>query len=101
MTELAPDTVTEAVELLRGLGYIEDYEVCADGVSCATASGLHPLDSATVDHTFRFEGDTDPGDEAIVLGLSCPQWGTKGIVVSAYGAEADAGTAKLLRHLAR
>jgi len=100
MVESSPDTVTQAVDLLRRLGYSEDYEVAEEGVSCPTVTDLHPLDQVSVDHTFRFEGESDPGDEAIVLGLSAPRWGTKGIVVSAFGAGADPQTAQLLRDLA-
>jgi hypothetical protein len=38
---------------------------------------------------FRFEGVSDPGDEAIVLGVECPQCGDRGIIVSAFGVDAD------------
>ena len=100
MATLTPDTVSEAVELLRGLGYVEDFEVQRSGVACSSFPDLHPLDQVNVDHTFRFEGDTDPADEAIVLGLSAPKWGTKGIVVSGFGPTTDPKTAELLRGLA-
>lgn len=100
MEQDSPDTVTEAVVLLRGLGYADDFELCADGVSCAAYPAMHPLDSVQVDHTYRFEGDSDPADEAIVLGLSAPGWGAKGIVVSAFGPEVDPAVAELMRDLA-
>jgi hypothetical protein len=39
---------------------------------------------------------SDPDDEAIVLGVRCPQCDTKAVVVSAFGPNADPG---VLRHL--
>ena len=60
----------------------------------------HPFETAVVDFTFRFEGPSDPGDQAIVLGVSCTAWGRKGIVVSAYGPDADPEEAALLVALA-
>jgi len=84
----APDTVTEAVELLAALGYVDDYALSTEGIVDSGAGVLHPIASAVVDHTFRFEGDSDPGDEAIVLGVRCGAGG-KGVVVSAYGHDAD------------
>lgn len=96
----SPDTVTEAVALLRELGYHENFALGGDGLSCAGRPDLHTIDDAQVDHTFRFEGESDPGDEAIVLGLSCPAWSCKGVLVSAYGADVEAPVARALRALA-
>ncbi|MGC1513560.1 MAG: hypothetical protein WA797_11660 [Acidimicrobiales bacterium] len=49
---------------------------------------------------FRFEGDSDPGDEAIVLGIECPACNRRGIIVSAYGPDADPHLLALLDRLA-
>lgn len=103
MTEdamLSPDTVTEAVAVLRELGYLADFTLVEGGLCCEGQSDAHALDAAVVDHTFRFEGDSDPGDSAIVLGLTCPSWSCKGVLVSAYGADVEAPVARALRRLA-
>jgi hypothetical protein len=101
MTMDAPETVTEAVELLRSLGYTDDFELSATGLTTAVEVDPHTLESATVDYTFRFEGPSDPGDEAIVLGVTCPDWGRRGVVVSAYGPDVDPEHAELLLALTR
>ena len=85
----APDTVTEAVELLTREGYVDDFRLCADGIVAAGHDAPHPTSTAIVDFTFRFEGDSDPGDEAIVLGVRCATCGRRGILVSAFGPAAD------------
>lgn len=94
-----PETVTEAIELLRSWGYADDFELAADGLRSDAESSVHDLAGAQVDHTFRFEGMSDPDDEAIVLGVSCPRWGRRGIVVSAYGPSIDPEHAELLSAL--
>ena len=96
-----PDTVTEAVEFLSTQGYVDDYRLCDSGIVADDLQETHPIETAVVDFTFRFEGPSDPSDEAIVLGVSCPEWGRKGIVVSAYGPDADPEEAALLVALTR
>jgi len=96
-----PDTVTEAVELLATLGYVDDYRLGGSGIVADAMDESHPIETAVVDYTFRFEGPSDPGDEAIVLGVSCAEWGRKGVVVSAYGPDADPEEAALLVALTR
>jgi len=96
-----PDTVTEAVAFLATQGYVDDYRLCETGIVADDMHKAHPIETAVVDFTFRFEGPSDPGDEAIVLGVSCIEWGRKGIVVSAYGPDADPEEAALLVTLAR
>ena len=97
----APDTVTEAVAFLAAEGYVDDYRLCSQGIVSADHDGPHPTAATVVDHTFRFEGPSDPGDEAIVLGVRCTEWGTKGVIVSAYGPDADPEEAAVLVELTR
>jgi hypothetical protein len=97
----APDTVTDAVAFLASQGYVDEYQLTADGLAAADSVSTHPLATTIVDYTFRFEGPSDPADEAIVLGVSCTEWGRKGVVVSAYGPYADPDEARLLAALAK
>lgn len=91
-------SVTEAITLLEADGYRSDS--FSDGTVRCHACGLpHQPAQLVVRHTFRFEGDTDPGDEAIVLGVECPVCEIRGIVVSAYGPDASPEFIALLRHL--
>ena len=97
--DAAPDTVTEAVQLLQSLGYADDLDLAGGCVTCGDRDP-HSLAGAVVDHVYRFEGESDPADESIVLGLSLPEWGAKGILVSAYGPMAPADKADALTQLA-
>jgi len=97
----APDTVTEAVAFLAAQGYVDDYRLCPEGIVSADHDAPHPAATTIVDHQFRFEGPSDPGDEAIVLGVRCTEWDRKGVIVSAYGPDADPEEAALLVELTR
>jgi hypothetical protein len=93
----SPDTVTEAVEMLHADGYTADFTLEGLAKTCSACGDVHELDHAVIEHQFRFEGPSDPGDEAIVLGVRCPACDVRGVVVSAFGPDADPGLADLLR----
>ena len=94
-------SVTEAIRLLEADGYRSDFSLADGSVHCGACGRAHPPVQLVVRHTFRFEGDTDPGDEAIVLGVECPACGVRGIIVSAFGPEASAEFVELAQHLDR
>ena len=97
----APDTVTEAVVFLTEEGYVDDLRICREGIVSREHDAPHPAATAVVDHTFRFEGPSDPADEAIVLGVRCTEWNSKGVIVAAYGPDADPEEAAVLVALTR
>ena len=92
-------SVTEAIALLEADGYRSDFSFADGTVRCHACGVPHHPDRLVVRHTFRFEGDTDPGDEAIVLGVECPECGVRGIVVSAFGPDASPEFVALLQRL--
>jgi hypothetical protein len=94
-----PDTVTAAVQLLEAEGFRSDFVIDELLVCCGTCGREHAAPNLVIRQTFRFEGMSDPGDEAIVLGVECPSCGAKGIIVSAYGPDADPRFIALLDHL--
>lgn len=88
----APDTVTAAVELLASEGFGESLTLLSDAVRCPGCDEAQPIDRVVVERVFRFEGISNPDDEAIVLGVLCEACGTRGTIVSAYGPGADPET---------
>ena len=97
----APDTVTAAIQLLQARGYRSDFVIDEDAVGFHDCGKEHAIGQIVIDYTFRFEGATDPGDEAIVLGIGCSNCGAKGILVSAYGPDADSHLLALINHLSK
>lgn len=85
----APDTVTDAIELLRSEGYIADFDL-VDGALCIDGKGAVCMaGEADVERLYRFEGPSDPGDQMIVFGLRDPGSGIRGTLATAYGPAAD------------
>lgn len=85
----SPDTVTDALNELASDGYDADFVLRGNGIRCPVCGGVHAVESAVVDRMYRFEGPSDPGDEAVVFGLRCGNCGAKGSLASAFGIDAD------------
>jgi hypothetical protein len=95
----APETVTDAVQLLESEGYTTEFTLNVRSFRCEACRHHHAPARLAIDRTFRFEGPSDPGDEAIVLGVTCPDCGARGVIVSAYGPDAEPEYLALLDHL--
>jgi hypothetical protein len=84
-----PDTVTEAIDELAVDGYTANFSVRPGVMRCPSCHQAHEPSEVLVDRIYRFEGASDPGDEAIVVGLRCPTCGARGVLVSGYGPTTD------------
>ncbi len=60
---------------------------------------MDPAD-VRVDHTIRFEGDTNPDDQDIVVALEC-SCGCRGVYSAPYGPSTPPEDVAVLRRLAR
>ena len=95
------DTVTEAMADLKKMGYTIDFSILTakECLIChITATELSP-DDFEIDHFYRFEGDSDPGDQMIVYAISSTKNNLKGIVVNAYGIYADNESSAIVKKL--
>lgn len=78
-------TVSGVLENLRQEGYTVDFNLDESCLVChENELKLHP-DEFVVDKHFRFEGTTDPGDEAVIYAISSTKHNVKGTLVNAYG----------------
>jgi hypothetical protein len=94
-------TVVEEIEALRARGYEADLSPTADGqLRCSACGQSHPPDRAAIESTARFEGESNPDDEAMVFGLRCRDCGVRGVLVVAYGPAASAEEAAVVTALA-
>lgn len=93
------DTVTEAVNDLQLRGYTINFNLKPDCVESAEKHiSIHPKDFE-IDEVYRFEGDSDPGDESIVYAVSSAKEKVKGILVNAFGTYAETFSAELIAKL--
>lgn len=81
--------MTEVLEKLKAEGYTTDFNLQDNCLTChGNALQLRPEDFI-VDRHFRFEGASDPDDEAIVYAISSPKHNLKGVLVNGYGIYSD------------
>ncbi|MCE7063614.1 cupin domain-containing protein [Dyadobacter sp. CY343] len=92
-------TVSEVLNELRLRGYTVDFNLDDNCLICHSNSlKIHPQDFV-VDKHYRFEGMSDPSDEAIVYAISSPKHDIKGTLVNGYGISSDNITDDLIKAL--
>ena len=84
-----PHTVLEAVEMLDAQGFSGSMTVVPGGLACNACGKEHTAATAEVLGVYRFEGPSDPDEEAVVYALHCPLCGGGATLVSAFGPAAD------------
>ena len=93
------DTMTEVINKLRKEGYTEDLNLRKDCLECSGTDFKMFHDEFVIDNVYRFEGMTDPADEATVYAISSPKHGIKGILVNGAGIYTDDITDEMLNSL--
>jgi hypothetical protein len=83
------ETVTQAVSELSKRGYTVNFNLSGSILSGPEHGINLNADEFNIDEVFRFEGDTDPGDEMVVYAISSQNNGIKGILVNAFGVYSD------------
>lgn len=89
-------TVTDAVNELSKQGYDCDFSLANNQL---TANGKsYPATDFEITDLYRYEGPTDPADEATVYALASKD-GVKGTLVTGYGASFDEASAETLKQM--
>ena len=82
-------TVLEVIDKLRKDGYTIDFNLDSE---------INP-DEFVVDKHYRFEGASDPDDEAVVYAISSLTHDLKGILVNGYGNNSNPVADELIKVL--
>ncbi len=82
-------TVSEVLNILKERGYTIDFNLHDNCLICHNNSLQVFPDEFVVDKHYRFEGLTDPGDEAVVYAISSRKHNIKGTLVNGYGIYSD------------
>lgn len=95
----AMTTVSEVLNSLKEEGYTVDFNLRGDCLVChGNALRLSPAEFL-LDKHYRFEGMSDPGDEAVVYAISSAKHGIKGTLVNGYGISSEAMGAEMVKAL--
>ena len=90
------DTVSEAVNGLKKRGYDLDFNLSWNCIICH--ADKFDIDDFEIVEVHRFEGNTDPSDEAVVYAIESTD-GKKGMLVSGYGISAEGMRAEMAKKL--
>jgi hypothetical protein len=91
--------LSEVMTELRKRGYTEDFNLRSDCVDCRDGSLILQPEDFTIDRFYRFEGESDPADQAILYAISSEKHNLKGILVNGYGTSANPMTNAMVRKL--
>jgi hypothetical protein len=92
-------TMTEVIEHLRKAGYIEDFNLQQNSLLCSSKHFNVFHNEFVIDKVYRFEGDSDPADEATAYAISSPKYDIKGILINGAGIYTDELTDEMLNTL--
>ena len=90
------DTVSEAVNGLKGRGFVLDFNLSENCIVCH--ADKFDVNDFEIVEVHRFEGNTDPSDEAVVYAIESVS-GVKGVLVSGYGISAEGLSAEMAKKL--
>ncbi len=95
------ETLTEAIRRLREAGYDADFVPTESGqLRCPVCHSTHDPPAMTIDEQVRFEGESDPGDESLLLALRCA-CGARGLYSTVFGPGISSQDAAVVRALPR
>jgi hypothetical protein len=84
-------TVSKALKELTEKGYTVDYNLQEDKI-------INGPENFTIEEMYRYEGETNPGDEATVFGIKSST-GEKGVFVAGLSSESDKNATMVLNEL--
>lgn len=87
------ETMVEVINRWQAEGFGADFRAerpeALVMLRCGACGDFHDPAQAEILHIARFEGASDPDDEAVAFALRCVHCGTRGILVAAYGPNAS------------
>lgn len=98
-TQPSFDTVTETLNWLTAEGFTHDFNLAYDCIQYNNGADSMSPDDFQIEWVFRFEGETDPGDENIIYAITSVTYNIKGVLLSAYGMYADPISDQMIRKL--
>jgi hypothetical protein len=96
MLNISYDTVTEALNGLRQRGFTLDFNLRENCIVCD--QDKFDSNGFEIIEVYRFEGNSDPSDEAVVYAIQSNN-GMKGVLVNGYGISADEVSGEMAKKL--
>ena len=81
-------TLSACITKLNSLGFSVQFKVEEAGLRSLSTDNIHASEDIRVLNFYRFEGESDPADEAILYAIETKD-GERGTLIDAYGPEND------------
>jgi quercetin dioxygenase-like cupin family protein len=94
-------TVSQVLDKLKKDGYTVDFNLRDNCLACHGNNLQIRPNEFVVDRYYRFEGISDPDDEAVVYAISSAKHDLKGTLVNAYGIYSDEVSDEMMRSLTK
>lgn len=91
------DTLVSVLKNVEALGYTGQFRVVGDLLHTDSGADFTSKE-VSVDHFYRFEGESSQDDEAILYAISTVS-GEKGTLVDGYGASGDEVVSAFMRQV--
>lgn len=82
------DTLVECMNVLRERGYKHNFIATKEDSILDDEKKEYQPGEVRIDSFYRFEGESDPGDNSILYAIETNS-GEKGILINSYGANSD------------
>ena len=92
-------TLSETINALIKLGYIHDFNIKEECIVCHNVNVKLSPAEFQIDKVYRFEGESNPDDQAILYVISSIKHGLRGTLVNGYGISSDKATSKIIEQL--
>jgi hypothetical protein len=93
------EPLAQAVERLTAAGYREHFRAESGRLRALGTGSLYEPESLVIEQIVRFEGASDPDDQAVLFALRSEPQGVRGTYVAAYGLYMDALDGAMIRRL--
>lgn len=92
------ESIVDALNDLRKRGYEADFEPQNNCLYCRELDMRLNEEEFHIDEVYRFEGNSNPDDNAVLFALTSPT-GVKGTIVDGYGSSNDKLSFEIARKL--
>jgi len=93
------DTVSVALNSLKERGFTRDFNIAFDKIICKETNECLNPHEFEITEVYRFEGESNPSDEAVVYAVESQHGNIKGVLVNAYGLYADPMSDDMIKKL--
>lgn len=87
--------LASCINKMKEDGFKEDFQVTKEGLTTFNAPASYGAEDVKIVNFYRFEGASDPADNAILYVIETSD-GTKGTLVDSYGAYASPEVSKFI-----